>query len=274
MRRILATSVVTAAATLSLAIAPVAAIVDGEVDGTLHPGVGMVTFLRDGTPYRCSGTLVAPTVVVTAAHCTIGATGVFVTFDPVGQRAPNSPTNPGDPARFISGTAFTHPDYDGSYKYDELNDIGVVVLDRSADTVWSGIPVTPLAPAGTADRLRTGNGAAGQTLFTTVGYGVYYAKPDGGPQKPTAVSDRVRRYATAPLQMVQGETIKVAENGADARGTGGSCFGDSGGALLLDGRLVGVTSFGASQFCIGMGGYQRTDSASARTFLSGFVTLP
>lgn len=278
MRRTVTTTfagtIAVAAMAVGLTSGPTAAIVDGAVDGTLHPGVGMVTYLRDGTPYRCSGTLIAPTVVVTAGHCTQGATGVFVTFDPVGQRAPNAPTNPGDAARFIPGTASTHPDYVGSYRYDELHDIGVVVLDRSADTVWPGIPLTPLAPAGAADRLRAGNGSAGQTLFTTVGYGVFYAKPDGGPQKPTVVSDRVRRNATAPLQMVKGETIKLAENGADARGTGGSCFGDSGGALLLGGQLYGVTSFGASQFCIGMGGYQRTDTASAREFLAGFVTLP
>lgn len=274
MRRILTASITTAAATVALAVAPASAIVGGEVDGTQHPGVGMITFVQDGSHYRCSGTLVEPTVVVTAAHCTQGATSVFVTFDPVGQRAPDLPTDPGDPARFIPGTAYADPNYTGGFKFDTLDDIGVVVLDRPASSVWPGIPTTPLAPAGAADRLRTGNGAAGQTVFTLVGYGVFFAKPASGPQKPTVVSDRVRRTATAPLQTVRGETIKLAENAADSRGTGGACFGDSGGALLLDGRLYGVTSFGASQFCLGMGGYQRTDTAEARAFLSQFLTLP
>ena len=43
------------------------AIIGGEVDGTQHPGVGMITFVQDGEHYRCSGTLVAPTVVVLVA---------------------------------------------------------------------------------------------------------------------------------------------------------------------------------------------------------------
>ena len=94
------------------------------------------------------------------------------------------------------------------------------------------------------------------------------------PAKPAAVSDRIRRNATVPLQMVRGETIKTAENANDSRGTGGTCFGDSGGALLLDGRLVGVTSWVASQFCIGVSGFQRTETAHARAFLSQYLTLP
>ena len=79
---------------------------------------------------------------------------------------------------------------------------------------------------------------------------------------------------TCALPILKGETIKLAKNGADSRGTGGSCFGDSGGPLLLDGRLYGVTAWGAAQFCIGVGGYQRTDTVSARAFLAAFVDLP
>jgi hypothetical protein len=40
------------------------------------------------------------------------------------------------------------------------------------------------------------------------------------------------------------------------------------------GYLVADTSFGASQFCRSFGGYYRLDTAHARTFLGGFVTLP
>ena len=204
MRRSVATAAVLISS-LAAGILPASAITGGQLDGTAHPGVGMITFVQDGDHYRCSGTLVTTTVVVTAAHCTQGSTNVYVTFDEVGQRAPDMDVNPGDPSRFIHGTAYADPNYTGGFKYDSLHDIGVVVLDRPATEVWPTVTLTPLATAGAADRLRAGNGSAGQTLFALVGYGLRFEKPASGPQKPTAVSDRTRRNATAPLQMVKGE---------------------------------------------------------------------
>src|SRR5262249_2258611 len=97
---------------------------------------------------------------------------------------------------------------------------------------------------------------------------------DGGPQKPTAVSDRTRRFTTAVGQMVSTQVLKLAENDADSRAGGGSCFGDSGGPAFHDGFLVGDTSFGASQFCGGAGGSSRLDTADARSFLDDFVAVP
>jgi secreted trypsin-like serine protease len=271
LRRI---ALITLASILAVATLPAGAIVGGSEDGDQHPGVGLIYFLEQGDLYRCSGTLVEPTVVVTAAHCTQGATDVHVTFDAAAPRSPLATTNPGDPSRFIGGTAHADPDYTGGFKFDTLDDIGVVVLDRPASEVWPGITLTPLASAGTADRLRAGNGRAGQTLFTAVGYGIRFEHPTEGPAKPAPVSDRIRRNATVPLQMVHGQTIQTAENPNDSRGTGGTCFGDSGGALLLDGRLIGVTAWGASQFCIGVSGFQRTESAHARAFLGQYLSLP
>src|SRR5512147_2908585 len=49
-----------------------AAITDGEPDGNGHPYVGlMVAQDENGAPlWRCSGTLLSPTVFLTAGHCT------------------------------------------------------------------------------------------------------------------------------------------------------------------------------------------------------------
>jgi secreted trypsin-like serine protease len=111
-------------------------------------------------------------------------------------------------------------------------------------------------------------------VFTVVGYGVFFDKPEAGPQKPTAIADRTRRFTDAVGQNVSSQVLKLAENAKDSRAGGGSCFGDSGGPVFHNGLLVGDTSFGASQFCRSAGGYYRLDTADARSFLDDFVAVP
>ena len=54
----------------------VKAITYGELDGNDHPFVGLLVFDVDGSPsHRCSGTLLSPTVMLTAGHCTYGTSG-------------------------------------------------------------------------------------------------------------------------------------------------------------------------------------------------------
>jgi secreted trypsin-like serine protease len=272
MRR---SSFVAAHAALVLFLAtPAGAVVGGEIDDDQHPNVGMFYFTQDGTRFRCSGTLVSPTVVLTAAHCTDGSTDVRVTFDGVAQADPTRATDPGDPSRFIVGTAFAHPDWNEKLQLKDLLDIGVIVLDAPAAAIWPGITPAPLPTAGLLDELAAKSGLK-KSAFEVVGYGVFFEQPQTTPRTPTAVRDLTRRFTTAPMQNINGETLKLQESDGDSKFGGGTCFGDSGGALLLDGLLVGDTSWGGSQWCSGgAGGYQRTDTPAARAFLGLFVTLP
>src|SRR3712207_3171579 len=64
------------------------AIIGGQPDGNGHPNVALLWITDGPDRYICTGTLVSPTVVVTAAHCLGGVPEiqpdkVEVTFDPV-----------------------------------------------------------------------------------------------------------------------------------------------------------------------------------------------
>jgi secreted trypsin-like serine protease len=251
-----------------LPAAPAGAIVGGTDDGAGHPNVGLHYFTEPDGTFRCSNTLIAPRLVLTAAHCTENdPTDVLVTFDNPAQRRP---ALGGDATRFISGTAHASPLWTGKLQNTKLNDIGVIVLDRRADSVWPGITPVKLASQGLLDRLGASGGLK-KTPFTLVGYGVFFEKPADGAQKREAVSDRVRRVTTVGIQNITSDVIKFLENEKNATFGGGSCFGDSGGPAFLGDVQVGVTSFGGAQFCTGMGGYQRTENAEAYAFIQEWL---
>ena len=263
---------------LGIAAAPASASTGGTPDGNTHPNVGLILFYDADGRFRCSATLVSPTVLLTAAHCTDGTLGkTLVTFDSVIAEQPPSPfpvaADPSagytqaeiEAAGYLSGTAYTHPDYSDFTDLRNWNDVGVIVLDR---------PVTGIAPAdiaelGTLDAIPQSQ--LRKTLFTAVGYGTEVRKPDSGPQKPTPMSyPLIRRYVTMPGQKLTPQILQTNGNEKDPFGTGGTCFGDSGGPVFLDGEIVAVTSYGYTENCRYLGGYQRVDIAGVQEWLATF----
>jgi hypothetical protein len=73
MRR-LAVVLVAVAATMTVLAGSAGAVVYGTPDGNMHPHVGIVRFWDANGNYlrRCSGTMLSPTVMLTAGHCTSG----------------------------------------------------------------------------------------------------------------------------------------------------------------------------------------------------------
>jgi hypothetical protein len=278
IRRAIGAAALATLTILSLA-APAAAITGGEPDGNRHPNVGLILFYDATGRFRCSATLVTPTVLITAAHCTFETLGkTLVTFDSVIAENPPSPfpvaANPAqgytsaeiEAAGYLAGTAITHPDYSNFTDLDNWNDVGVVVLDE---------PVTGIAPA----RLAPANYLNGfeqpvlnRTVFDLVGYGTEVRKPEEGAQKPQPMSfPLIRRFTTSPGQKLTPQVVQMNGNPNDTRAGGGTCFGDSGGPAFLNGYLVAVTSYGYTSNCRYLGGYQRVDIPVVRSWLSSVL---
>ena len=242
------------------------AIVGGEVD-TVHKNVGLVRFTTPDGRFRCSGTLISQTVVLTAGHCTQDATNVYVSFDDALQLDPLAPgitpeERAARAAHYITGTAHPDPGWTGKLSISKQHDQGVVVLDAPANSKWSGITPAPLPPVGYLDR---NQGALKNETFTLSGYGV-----DIGDKKAQIVI-RERRMTTSYLKNVQSEVVVFQTNDKDSKAGGGSCFGDSGGPVFHSGFVLGDSSYVNSFSCNATGSYQRTDTAYSRDFLNRFL---
>ncbi|WP_408898564.1 S1 family peptidase [Nocardioides sp. R1-1] len=279
MRLRLLTLAVAIAAGLGLVAptSPASASTGGTPDGDTHPNVALIAFYDAEGRFRCSATLISPTVLVTAAHCTSGTLGkTLVTFESVLAEAPPSPlpvaadvtagytSEELAAAGYLSGTAHTHPQYSDFTDLDNWNDVGVIVLDEPV----TDIAPAPLAELGAADAITQPR----KTIFTAVGYGTEVRQAESGPQKPTPQSyPLIRRYVEMPGQKITPQVIQTNGNEKDPFGTGGTCFGDSGGSLWLDGKVVGVTSYGYTSNCRYIDGYQRIDIPVVADWLAPFL---
>jgi hypothetical protein len=265
---------------LAFSAAPAQASTGGTPDGDAHPDVALIAFYDGEGRFRCSATLISPTVIITAAHCTQGTLGkTAVTFDTFFDDAP--PSNlpaAADPsvgytatelaaAGYLSGTAYTHPQYSDFTDRDNWYDVGVIVLDEPIASHGAGYP--GIAPVGTLDQIA--RSTLQKTLFTAVGYGTE-VRQEGSNMKPEPESYPIlRRYVDMPGQKLTPQILQTNGNEKDPRGTGGTCFGDSGGPVFLGGQLVAVTSYGYTNNCRYLGGYQRVDIPGVASWLATFA---
>jgi hypothetical protein len=255
------------------------AITNGQPDGGDHPYVGLLVFdYAPGQPgWRCTGALISPTVVLTAGHCTDGAVAARVWFqEDVTYDAVPFPLYPfgGPGSGAVEGTPYTNPDYMVGNPYGGGNglpafsyrDVGVVVLDDPVtDVGYAALPT-----AGLNDTL------APRTAVDFVGYGVQEQVMTEPGQSPYDrwTGLRVRMYA--PGETVSGEFVHSAEylrlTLNPGRGSGGTCFGDSGGPDLLGGTntVLAVNSYVTNSNCSGVGYGARVDIPELLAWITTF----
>lgn len=304
MKRILTIlGVVIALVALSI---PVFAITQGGVaDDGEHPFVGLMVAWGDvlefdefGEPidqnddgaiddddlvfsplWRCSGTLISPTVYVTAGHCTESpATDAYIWFEEdvesgLPTEDPPDPGNgyPGPGGTSYHGYAYTHPLYNPAAFF--LFDLGVVMLDGPGALMDE---YATLPTEGAIDDMGKGRK---RSVIEAVGYG-------GQDIRPVPVFERIRLKADLKVVNTNGvagvgpfptgepfPSNSVLVSG-DAK-HGGTCFGDSGGPMFIGTEapyVIGaVTSFGLNGNCAGVGGGFRIDRALELGWINSFL---
>jgi hypothetical protein len=260
---------------------PAAAITGNYVEDNEHPFVGLVVFYDEAGEFshRCSGSLLTPTVLLTAGHCTDGATtarvyfqqDAGVNFDPVTEIDPVSgypETCAGDTLGVLCATSDELYNYgfDDFATFPNTLDAGIVVLDQPITLDEYG----SLAVAGSLDGLATSRGTQDVT-FTASGYGLTYSSP------VTFTSFRERLMGQAILTNLNSANtggFNLQTNG-NGNGRGGTCSGDSGGPVFYGGFesnvIVAVTSFGLNEWCRGTDFAYRIDTVEVLEWIESVV---
>jgi hypothetical protein len=304
------------AAVLSLVVtlilaAPVAAITNGQPDNGEHPYVGELLFFDadaidsrfddPGGWFSCSGTLLSPTVIVTAGHCTYGVgldgtsttTGggsgdggndIWIDFSEAshfdGFPASSDYDRDENDQRYLDraaflnaspfwhrGTSHPHPEFaDGPFY---VHDAGIVVLDEPIEMdTYGKTPELDYISDQYASQPRN------EHLFEVVGYGLTASGPftdEGGDTR------RKGDVKLDSLNSVPPDTYILLSNNNGKAHRGGTCFGDSGGPTFDDTNsnlVIAVTSFGFSLTCSGVGGVYRLDQPDDIAFLATFGITP
>jgi hypothetical protein len=250
-----------------------------------HPFVGLVCIYDEDGEFlwRGSGSLISPTVVLTAGHVVDTAEGAVSArvyfqqdagahYDPVLDYDPITGYPMYDSKDGLSRTS------DELYNYGFANfagfpntrDAGLVILDEPIIMSEYG----QLSEAGVLDSLATARGLK-KPVFTPSGYGLTYSVQEHSALSNISYRSRLMAQSTLvnlTSHNTDGFNLQTQGNGD---GRGGTCSGDSGGPVFLGGPesnlIVGVTSFGMNSLCRGTDYAYRVDTQDVLEWIAGYL---
>lgn len=241
------------------------AITYGEADEQRHPYVGLIVFFtsNDEPTTSCSGSLIGSRLMLTAAHCTLGADYALVWFEEILDR--------GALPAPVFGMPTPHPAFDDFATFPNTSDVAVIELGEDVAMV----AYAELPTRGLLDALDTRRGRRDQ-MFTVVGYGLDVLTPLDYPLAPPQILER--RTATSMLvnlrsALTDGYNLQTSNHPGSGLGSGGNCKGDSGGPVLLGDTdtIVGIISFGQNGLCRGVDFSYRTDIENTLNFVRPYL---
>jgi secreted trypsin-like serine protease len=228
---------VVAALSLGIGAAPAKAIVYGEevIDASVsYPWVASIWYASPSDDYYrhvCTGSLILPDVVLTAAHCISNSGTYFV------QMGSDTLDGNNEPAFYEVDAVWKNPRYS---KKTAINDVGLLKLTNTQTTV------TPMPYAAKRDLA-----AVKRTKkFEILGWGINQAGEDATYLRYTQVTEKGQaarayyssRYFNQTTMIAAGRYLRKEKIYT------GACSGDSGGPLLADikgvKKVIGITSYG------------------------------